>query len=122
MTLETVAAILLAMAQEPAHPHDPEADGALFGAYPMTRESSGTSWQPDSSPMEGIHFEAGGFDMMLHGFLDFGFLSEPEPRGESEGFTTSMLMLGGRRALGKGVFGFRAMGSIEPVMGRSGYP
>ena len=44
--------------------------------------------------MEALHFEAGGFDMMLHGFIDFGYLSEPEPRGESEAFTTSMLMLG----------------------------
>jgi hypothetical protein len=33
-----------------------------------------------------------------------------------------MLMLGARRPLGKGAFGFRVMGSVEPVMGRSGYP
>ncbi len=122
MTFETVAGLLVLLAQEPAHPHDADADEALFGSYPMARESSGTSWQPDSSPMEGIHFEAGGFDMMLHGFIDFGYLSEPDPRGESEAFTTSMLMLGGRRALGKGAFGFRVMGSIEPVMGKTGYP
>ena len=24
-----------------------------FGAYPMTREGSGTSWQPDATPMMG---------------------------------------------------------------------
>jgi hypothetical protein len=122
MTLETVAALFLYLAQQPAHPHDAEPEEALFGAYPMTRESSGTSWQPESSPMEGFHFEAGGFAMMLHGFIDFGYLSESEPRGTSEDFTTSMLMLGGRRPLGKGAFGFRAMASVEPVMGRSGYP
>src|SRR5258705_9757492 len=27
----------------------------MFGNYPMTREASGTSWQPDSSPMDGVH-------------------------------------------------------------------
>ncbi len=125
MTFETVAVLLVLLAQENGHQHDaaaPEPGEALFGAYPMTRESTGTSWQPDSAPMEGIHFAAGGFDMMLHGFIDVGYLNEPEPRGESEAFTTSMLMLGARRPLGKGAFGFRVMGSIEPVMGRSGYP
>src|SRR5215813_4091779 len=35
------------------HEHPSETLGAL-GGYPMTRESSGTSWQPDSSPHEGI--------------------------------------------------------------------
>lgn len=25
----------------------------MFGPYPMTREASGTSWQPDATPMEG---------------------------------------------------------------------
>jgi hypothetical protein len=66
VTFETVAVLL---AQETGHQHDaaaPEPSEALFGAYPMTRESTGTSWQPDSAPMEGIHFAAGGFDMMLH--------------------------------------------------------
>ena len=69
MTFETVAVLLVLLAQETGHQDDaaaPEPSEALFGAYPMTRESMGTSWQPDSAPMEGIHFAAGGFDMMLH--------------------------------------------------------
>jgi hypothetical protein len=125
MTFEIVAVLLAFFAQEAGHQHEAaggEPGEALFGSYPMSRETSGTSWQPDSAPMEAVHFEAGGFEMMLHGFLDFGYSSEPEPRGESEAFTTSMLMLGGRRPLGNGAFGFRVMGSLEPVMGRSGYP
>jgi hypothetical protein len=125
MTFETVAVLLGLLVQEVDHHHEASAERpgrALLGSYPLTRESSGTSWQPDSSPMEGVHFRAGGFDMMLHGFIDLGYSSEPEPRGESEAFTTSMLMLGASRPLGKGTFGFRVMGSIEPVMGRSGYP
>jgi hypothetical protein len=123
MTFETVAVLFAALAQDPGESHpNAHPEGALYGNYPAARESTGTSWQPDSSPMEGAHFAAGRFDMMLHGFLDIGFLDEPEPRGESEVFTTSMLMLGGQTSLGKGTFGFRLMASMEPVMGRSGYP
>lgn len=93
-----------------------------LGSYSATREATGTSWQPDSTPMEGAHFRAGGFGLMLHGFLDVGFIDEPEPRGASEAFTTGMILFGGRRSVGKGAFGFRLMGSLEPVMGREGYP
>ena len=32
--------------------------GAL-GSYPMTREASGTSWQPDASTHEGLHVMRG---------------------------------------------------------------
>lgn len=27
----------------------------MYGTYTMTREASGTSWQPDATPMAGIH-------------------------------------------------------------------
>src|SRR3954463_14055316 len=40
-------------AYEPAAAgHDME---GMFGPYPMSRESSGTSWQPESAPHQGIH-------------------------------------------------------------------
>ena len=32
-----------------------------LGSYPMTRDASGTAWQADSSPMEGIHGDLGGW-------------------------------------------------------------
>lgn len=34
---------------------------------PMSREGSGTSWLPDSSPMYGRMFMLGGDTLMLHG-------------------------------------------------------
>ena len=40
--------------------------GAL-GSYSMMRDASGTSWQPDSTPMEGINGAYGGWSTMLHG-------------------------------------------------------
>ena len=42
----------------------------FLGSYPMSREASGTSWQPDSSPMEGIHWMRGAWMGMVHGFAD----------------------------------------------------
>lgn len=33
-----------------------------------------------------------------------------------------MILFGGRRTMGNGALGFRFMGSVEPVMGREGYP
>ena len=38
---------------------------AAFGPYPMTREASGTAWQPDASPMAGMQANAGRLD--VHG-------------------------------------------------------
>src|SRR5688572_25576802 len=59
--------------QEPhQHPgtHDPEHMTGFFGRYPMTREASGTSWQPDSTPMQGRHFTRGDWMLMAHASAD----------------------------------------------------
>lgn len=126
LSLGVAAAGIAQEAEKRSEAHDEshrENPGAgMLGSYPATREATGTSWQPDSTPMEGVHFEGAGFDMMLHGFLDVGYLDDPEPRGESEAFTTGMILFGGRRTMGNGALGFRFMGSVEPVMGREGYP
>jgi hypothetical protein len=94
----------------------------LYGRYDMTRESSGTSWQPDSTPMEGIHGMEGAWLTMLHGFVDAIYDRQGGRRGNSQSFSTSMLMLMARRELGDGAFGVRLMASGEPLMGASGYP
>lgn len=94
----------------------------LYGPYDMTRESSGTSWQPDSTPMEGVHGMQGAWMAMLHGFVDAIYDAQGGPRGSSQSFSTSMLMLMARRDLGAGALGLRLMASGEPLMGASGYP
>jgi len=43
--------------------------GAL-GSYPMTRESSGTAWQPDSSEHDALHVMSGDWTLMAHGVLN----------------------------------------------------
>jgi hypothetical protein len=94
----------------------------LYGAYDMTREASGTSWQPDSTPMEGVHEMRGAWMAMLHGFADAIYDDQGGPRGASQSFSTSMLMLMARRELTDGAFGLRLMISADPLMGASGYP
>src|SRR5437868_8720321 len=42
--------------------------GAL-GPYPGSRESSGTAWQPDASPMGGAGIMSGGWMLMGHALL-----------------------------------------------------
>jgi hypothetical protein len=59
---------------------------------------------------------------MLHGFVDAIYDAQGGPRGSSQSFSTSMLMLMARRELGEGAFGVRLMASGEPLMGASGYP
>ena len=90
--------------------------------YPMAREGSGTSWQPDATPMEGLHFGAGDWALMAHGVANAVYDRQTGPRGDTKTFAASMAMLMGNRPLGPGTLGLRAMVSLDPAMGKSGYP
>ncbi len=92
------------------------------GPYPSARDASGTSWQPDSAPMEGIHGDAGPWSTMLHGDATTVYDNQGGPRGVNETFLESMFMGMAQRSLGGGTLTLRAMGSLDPLMGPSGYP
>jgi len=77
-----------------SHEHGGMEMKGFLGPYAMTREGSGTSWLPDSTPHEGVHAAIG--DWMLMGMA--------------------------QRQLGDGTLGFRAMVSPDPFMGPRGYP
>jgi hypothetical protein len=94
----------------------------LYGSYPMSREASGTSWQPDSTPHDGLHRMAGPWMLMFHGYLDQIYNHQGGPRGDDKNYTASMLMAMAQRQLGPGTFGLRGMISIDPSMGKTGYP
>jgi hypothetical protein len=94
----------------------------LYGSYSMTREGSGTSWQPDATPMQGAHQMQGDWLTMEHGFVDAIYDDQGGPRGATQTFSTSMLMFMARRELTDGAFGVRLMVSADPLMGKSGYP
>ncbi len=93
-----------------------------YGSYPISREASGTSWQPDSTPHEGLHIMSGDWMVMVHGYADGIYDRQGGPRGQEKGFSESMLMIMAQRQLGGGTLGLRGMGSLDPAMGPSGYP
>ncbi len=92
-----------------------------LGAYPVTRDASGTSWQPDSAPMEGLMQDFGPWSAMLHGSATAVYDSQGGPRGGDKGFVESMLMGMAQRPLDGGTFTVRGMFSLDP-MGKGGYP
>ena len=42
----------------------------MYGQFSMTREASGTAWQPEATPMDGLHIMNHGWMFMVHGFAD----------------------------------------------------
>jgi hypothetical protein len=108
--------------ETPAEDHSMHAMRGLLGPYPMTRDASGTSWQPDSAPMPGMHGNIGEWSTMLHGFANTVYDDQGGPRGDTKTFTASMLMLMGQREAGGGTLGLRGMMSLDPTMGKGGYP
>ncbi len=96
---------------------------AMLGPYAMNREASGTSWQPDSSPMYGAMFGAGAWTGMAQGSATLVHDDQGGPRGDRKTFVESMAMVMASRPVGdRGRFGLRAMLSLDPAMGRNGYP
>jgi hypothetical protein len=95
----------------------------MLGPYPMSREASGTSWQPDFAMHEGIHAMRGPWTMMLHGFADLVSDHQGGARGDDKVFSNNMVMGMAQRPAGAGTLGLRAMLSAEPAtIGKEGYP
>jgi hypothetical protein len=107
-----------------AHPgHDMATMTGALGAYPMTRDASGTAWQPDVSTHAGVHATRGGWDLMGHALLNGVYDRQAGPRGDEKSFLAGMVMGSARRDLGgRSTLQLRAMLSPDPFMGRSGYP
>ncbi len=96
---------------------------AMYGPYPMTREASGTSWQPDRAVHRGIHEMKGAWMLMLHGQADLVLDDQSGSRGDDKMFSGNMLMGMAQRPVGPGRLGLRAMLSLEPAtIGKEGYP
>ncbi len=96
--------------------------GAL-GFYSVSREASGTSWQPDASEHEGLHITRGPWMVMLHGLLNGVYDRQSGPRGDEKAFVSGMFMLMAQRPVGDAAtLQLRAMVSPDPFMGPKGYP
>jgi len=96
---------------------------SALGAWPMTRDASGTSWQPDVSEHGGVHSQAGDWSIMTHALLSLTYDSQSGPRGDDQTFVSGMLMAAARRDFDDGSsLNLRAMLSPDPLMGKDGYP
>jgi hypothetical protein len=113
------------------HQHSPASGGdhqshgtmkGFLGPYAMTREGSGTSWVPDTTPHEGIHSKVADWDVMWHALINGVYDRQGGPRGGEKTFASGMVMAMAQRQIGDGTLGFRAMLSPDPFMGASGYP
>jgi hypothetical protein len=88
-----------------------------------TREASGTSWQPDLTPVMAMtHSWAGDWMFMRHATVDLVHSSQGGPRGGDKTFLSGMGMVSAERAWDTGSLRLRAMISPEPFMGKAGYP
>jgi hypothetical protein len=93
----------------------------FLGPYSMSREGSGTSWQPDTSPHNGIHGQYGEWMTMWHAMFNGVYDNQGGQRGDTKGFVSGMVMMA-QRQIENSTFGLRAMMSPEPFMGAEGYP
>jgi hypothetical protein len=126
LTLNPGALVLLAATPLTAAAADDMSQMSMMGAlgsYPLTREASGTSWQPDSSAHIGMHAMQGDWMLMGHAILNGVYDWQQGPRGDSDTFLSGMFMGMATRRFDSGdTLQFRAMLSPDPLMGKSGYP
>lgn len=94
--------------------------GAL-GDYGMARDGTGTSWQPDSSPLQGWMAMHGPWSLMLHGDGTLVYDDQGGRRGAQQTFFESMVMGMASRPLDGGTLTLHGMVSLDPTMGKAGY-
>ena len=96
---------------------------ALLGPTAASRESSGTAWQPDSSPYEGLFRQSGAWWTMVSATALVNYDDQEGPRGSLAWFSTNSVEGTATRLLGPGRLGVRVELSAEPLtVGRQGYP
>ncbi|CAN5239251.1 hypothetical protein BH09PSE3_BH09PSE3_13200 [soil metagenome] len=85
---------------------------------------SGTSRLPAAEGMmSGLHFNPGGWAVMVHGYVWGTYSNQGGPRGDDMGFATSMAMVEGSRDLSASTrLQLRGMFSLDPLIGKRGYP
>jgi len=96
---------------------------SALGAYAMSRDASGTAWQPDTASHGGLHYDLGNdWSAMAHVTLDGVYSWQDGPRGDEKFFGAGMIMGSVRGPVGPGTLQLRGMVSPDPLMGKSGYP
>lgn len=125
--LAVIAGVLLVDANALAEPMEGMSadDGMQAGPLGIgeTRDASGTSWQPDSTPMFMWRMRADGWRLALHENAFVGYDDKATQRGEEQFTSMNWLMGMATHELGGGELTFRAMLSAEPATVQDGgYP
>jgi hypothetical protein len=81
---------------------------------PMGRMGSGTSWQPDTSPMPMLHKQSGEWLLMFHYNFVAGVNRQGGPRGVTKFESANWFMPSAARRVGPGTLELRGMFSAEP--------
>jgi len=104
--------------------HEMKMQSSVNLADPMTREGSGTSWLPDSSPMYGRMFMLENDMLMLHGAIFPRYTNVSTQRGDDRIGAPNWLMGMFSHPLGDSAqLGVRLMMSLDPLTeGGRGYP
>jgi Heavy metal binding domain len=106
------------------HAMQMEMHSSIDLADPMSREGSGTSWLPDSSPMYGKMFMFGNDMLMLHGAIFPRYTNVSTRRGDDRIDAPNWIMAMYSHPLGDNAqIGARLMMSLDPLTeGGRGYP
>jgi hypothetical protein len=129
-----LAAVVIATAVAPSvdaqpsaagqpHLHEAQPEATSEAASFQARDSSGTAWLPDLTPMYAMHARRGAWQLMLHGNLFLQYLHETGDRGDQQLGSINWVMGMAHRPIGSGRLSFRGMFSAEPAtIGGCGYP
>jgi hypothetical protein len=89
----------------------------------VQRTGSGTSWQPDATPMRASQSMIGGWDVMLHGVAFLQYDHQGSQRGANQLGSVNWGMIQAGHSLANGTLNLRGMISAEPfTVGGRGYP
>jgi len=104
--------------------HETKMQSSVNLTDPMTREGSGTSWLPDSSPMYGRMFMFGDDMLMLHGAIFPRYTNVSTRRGDDRIDAPNWIMGMFSHPFGETAqLGVRLMMSLDPLTeGGRGYP
>lgn len=117
------SAALIAEDELPRKEESKSVQVEMLTDYSMSRDASGTAWQPDSSPMKMIMTDLWGWHFMLHGNVFGGLVGATSARGAYQFMSANWVMAKIQGYIGPGQFSTSAMFSLEPLtVPGSGYP
>jgi hypothetical protein len=111
-------------ASHQTHEHEMTMASSINLAEPMSRESSGSSWVPDSTPIYGRMLHFGDDMLMLHGAIFPRYINANTRRGDDRIDAPNWFMAMYSHPLGENAqLGFRGMMSLDLLTeGGRGYP